>query len=63
MVLANRYDNGVLMGEEYYMTNITSKTLVIREQEFYRNNVLAVSVDKLNLEPNETTIVYVVRGR
>lgn len=63
LVLANRYDNGVLMGEEYYMTNITSKTLVIREQEFYRNNVLAVSVDKLNLEPNETTIVYVVRGR
>lgn len=63
LVLANRYDNGVLLGEEYYMTNITSKTLVIREQEFYRNNVLAVSVDKLNLEPNETTIVYVVRGR
>lgn len=63
LVLANRYDNGVLIGEEYYMTNTTSKTLVIREQEFYRNNVLAVSVDKLNLEPNETTIVYVVRGR
>lgn len=63
LVLANRYDNGVLMGEEYYMTNTTDKTLVIREQEFYRNNVLAVSVDKLNLEPKETTTVYVVRGR
>lgn len=63
LVLANRYDNSVLMGEEYYLTNKTDKTLVMREQEFYRNNVLAVSIDKLNLEPNETTVVYVVRGK
>lgn len=63
LVLANRYDNGVVFGEEYYLTNITNKNLVLREQEFFRNNVLAVSINKLNLEPNDTAIVYVVRGR
>lgn len=61
--ITNRYDNGVLVGEEYYITNVTKRTLVLREQEFYRNNVLAVSIGKSNLEPNETTTVYVVRGR
>jgi len=63
LTLLNRYDSGNLIGEEYQLTNITNSVLQLREQEFYRNNVLAVSLTKLSLEPNETAFVYVVRGK
>lgn len=63
LTLLNRYDSGNLMGEEYQLTNITNSVLQLREQEFYRNNVLAVSLTKLSLEPNESAFVYVVRGK
>lgn len=63
LTLLNRYDSGNLMGEEYQLTNITNSVLQVREQEFYRNNVLAVSLTKLTLEPNESAFVYVVRGK
>lgn len=63
LTLLNRYDSGNLMGEEYQLTNVTNSVLQLREQEFYRNNVLAVSLTKLSLEPNESAFVYVVRGK
>ncbi len=63
LTLLNRYDSGNLIGEEYQLTNITNSVLQLREQEFYRNNVLAVSLTKLSLEPNESAFVYVVRGK
>lgn len=63
LTLLNRYDSGNLMGEEYQLTNVTNSVLQVREQEFYRNNVLAVSLTKLSLEPNESAFVYVVRGK
>lgn len=63
LTLLNRYDSGNLIGEEYQLTNVTNSVLQVREQEFYRNNVLAVSLTKLSLEPNESAFVYVVRGK
>ncbi len=63
LTLVNRYDSEELVGEEYQITNVTKVLLQLREQEFYRNNVYAVSVSKLSLEPNETAFVYVVRGK
>ena len=63
LTLVNRYDSEELVGEEYQSTNVTKVLLQLREQEFYRNNVYAVSVSKLSLEPNDTAFVYVVRGK
>lgn len=63
LTLVNRYDSEELIGEEYQITNVTKVLLQLREQEFYRNNVYAVSVSKLSLEPNEAAFVYVVRGK
>lgn len=63
LTLVNRYDSEELVGEEYQITNVTEVLLQLREQEFYRNNVYAVSISKLSLEPNETAFVYIVRGK
>lgn len=63
LVLLNRYETDDLVGEEYQITNKTKVVLQLREQEFYRNNVYAVSVSKLALQPNETAFVYIVRGK
>lgn len=63
LTLVNRYDSEELVGEEYQITNVTKVLLQLREQEFYRNNVYAVSLSKLSLEPNDTAFVYVVRGK
>lgn len=63
LTLVKRYDSEFLVGEEYQITNKTNVLLQLNEQEFYRNNVLAVSVSKLALEPNESAFVYVVRGK
>ena len=63
LILLNRYDTEELMGEEYQITNKTKVILQLREQEFYRNNVYAVSISKMALQPNETAFVYVVRGK
>lgn len=63
LTLVKRYDSELLTGEEYQITNRTNVLLQVKEQEFYRNNVLAVSLSKLALEPNESAFVYVVRGK
>lgn len=63
LTLVKRYDSEFLVGEEYQITNKTNVLLQLKEQEFYRNNVLAVSLSKLSLEPNESAFVYVVRGK
>lgn len=52
-----------LIGEKYLLTNVSNTTMVLAEQEFDREegNVLAVSIDNLNLRPGESTNVYVIR--
>ncbi|WP_136415872.1 type-F conjugative transfer system secretin TraK [Herbaspirillum sp. ST 5-3] len=52
-----------LIGEKYLLTNVSNATMVLAEQEFDREegNVLAVSIDNLNLRPGESTNVYVIR--
>lgn len=52
-----------LVGEKYRLTNVSAKPMVIAEQELYRKGVLAVSVEKTSLDPNESTNVFIVRER
>jgi conjugal transfer pilus assembly protein TraK len=49
-----------LFGEKYQLTNVSSSRMVIDERELYRQGVLAVMVDSLELEPGEATQVMVV---
>lgn len=52
--------NGPLRGEKYLLTNVSDKPMVIDERELYRRGVLAVSVERPELKPAETTAVYVI---
>ena len=52
---------GLLVGEKYQLTNVSSSKMVIDERELYRPSVLAVMVDSLELAPGEATNVMVVR--
>ena len=62
--LIRLYEGHGLVGEKYYLTNISSAPMVLAEQEFDRSNdnVVAVSVENLNLRPGESTNVYVIRS-
>ena len=52
------------IGEKYLLTNVSSKPMVLAEQEFDRQdgNVLGVTVETHNLRPGESTYVYVIRA-
>lgn len=52
--------DGPLRGEKYLLTNTSDKPMVIDERELYRRGVLAVSVERPELKPAETTAVYVI---
>lgn len=51
---------GPLKGEKYLLTNTSSKPMVIDERELYRRGVVAISIEKPELRPAETTAVYVI---
>ena len=59
LVLVRTLD-GILRGEKYQLTNVSTTRMVIDERELYRRGVLAVMVDTLALEPGEATNVMVV---
>lgn len=52
--------HGPLKGEKYQLSNTSDKPMVIDERELYRRGVVAVSVEKSELKPAETTAVYVI---
>jgi conjugal transfer pilus assembly protein TraK len=51
-----------LLGEKYLLTNLSQAPMVIAEQEFYKEGVLGVAVENLNLQPGDSTNVYVIRA-
>ncbi len=51
---------GPLRGEKYHLSNTSDKPMVIDERDLYRRGVVAVSVEKAELKPAETTTVYVI---
>jgi len=52
--------DGPFRGEKYMLTNTSDKPMVIDERELYRRGVVAVSVERPELKPAETTAVYVI---
>jgi conjugal transfer pilus assembly protein TraK len=60
--LEYRYSGGSLSGEVYLIKNVDSKKMRMNEREFYRDGVLAVSIAKHELDPGESTHIYLVTG-
>lgn len=52
--------DGPLKGEKYQLTNVSEKRMVIDERELYRRGVVAISVERPELNPGETTAVLVL---
>lgn len=52
--------HGPFKGEKYLLSNTSDQPRVIDERELYRRGVVAVSVEKPELKPAETTAVYVI---
>jgi conjugal transfer pilus assembly protein TraK len=50
-----------LRGERYLLTNLSPKTMRVDERELYASDVVAVSIEKAELVPKESTAVYLVR--
>lgn len=60
-VKKSQYLAADMVGESYTLTNVSSSVLTIREQEFFKKGVLAVTVIKQSLQPGESTDVYVAK--
>ena len=58
-----KYPDGDMVGEKYDLTNISSKDMLLLEQEFYRKDTIAISIEHMTLPPGADTEVYVVRRR
>ena len=61
-VKTKQYTASDMQAEAYTLTNTTSNTLTLREQEFYKRGVLAVTIMKQSLQPGEATDVYIVKS-
>ncbi len=60
-ILDIKYIGATLTGEVYKVTNTSKGNMRLKEQLFYSKNVVAVSIDSHELEPNKETEVYIVR--
>jgi len=60
-VLRRIYTGATLQGDLYELTNVSSDTVRLIENEFYEKGVLAVSVERHELKPGEKTEAYIVK--
>ena len=60
-VKTKQYTAADMQAEAYTLTNTSGSILTLREQEFYKRGVLAVTVIKQSLQPGESTDVYIVK--
>ena len=58
-----QYEGRGLLGEKYLLQNISPTLMVLAEQEFDREGaqVMGVAIENHNLQPGETTNVFVIR--
>lgn len=60
LVVKTLYVGERLSGEVYELTNVDSKAMRLEEREFYREHVLAVSIERHALAPGARTKIYLV---
>jgi conjugal transfer pilus assembly protein TraK len=61
--LEREYQGRNYVGQLYSLTNTGADPIVMAEPEFYRDGVMAVSVERMQLTHNQSTNVYIVRKR
>ncbi len=61
--VASAYKGLNIDGEKHKIVNISGKKIDLEENDFHRKGILAVSLDKHSLEPNEETDLYLVVKR
>lgn len=59
--MSKKYVGAALSGEIYSLHNRSADVVRLKEQEFYENGVIAVSIDSHELQPDEKTSLYLVR--
>jgi hypothetical protein len=57
-MIGNRYQV-----EEWYIRNLTNKTVRLYPQMFYRRSIYGISFENNLLEPKKATRIFVVRGK
>lgn len=55
------YAGATLAGEIYEFVNNSAESMIIKENEFYKDGVMAVSVDNHEVAPNMKTTIYIVK--
>jgi conjugal transfer pilus assembly protein TraK len=55
--------NNQLKGEIYQIVNLTKAPLTINEEDFYREGVISISVDKLSINAGDFTTLYVLKAQ
>lgn len=61
-VMTGTYTDRSLIGEKYRLTNLSKGQIRVVEQELYRKGVVAVAIENMQLEPKQSTNVYVIRS-
>lgn len=56
------YNERELVGEKYVLTNTGKAPMRLVEQELYRKGVVAVAIENMQLDPGQSTNIYVVRS-
>lgn len=62
-VLDRSYIAQNIVGEKYFLANVSKEAMVVAEQELFRRGTLAISVENMNLAPGESTNVFLVREK
>ena len=52
-----------VVGEKYQLTNIGAAGIDLAESDLFQSGVMAVSIERANLRPGETTNLFVIRER
>lgn len=55
------YSGPRLTGERYRLINASMSTVNLFENQFHQDDILAVSLERLSLDPGEETNLYIVR--
>ena len=61
LTLMRSWMGASLMGERFDLTNTGTSSMRLLEQELFKPGVLAVSIEKNELAPSESTRIFVVR--
>ena len=61
--LTRTYVGPAMTGEKYVLSNMSSTPMRVEAREFYKAGVIAVSVENFDLEPDQSSNVFVIRER